>query len=433
MEKKCMSVALAVLLCGCICGACVLNCHANGQRKTAKAEKTASVLAAEKEASEDSLLSEHFESKEESKPDTVREESSYVPIEIPPRVAALLDSTDWMADTLCCAKGKPYFFANDGYARTIIIFDKYKALVEDPTLVARPLSKTKFQVRTVAKTVTVDFAKPKTIYRLGLLSQQLPSFTRYRRDIYDKANSSIMFGFCVDFPSDTLPGSSQIKSWLLDVIDTTTDPNVEVFDTKLPQTRKTQFQGDVNKHSAAARHFANRYFRSKHAEYEDNDFMPALFCDIDMRAVVSTERFVTYQKYAHNYEGGIHGFYVEMLISYDPVHEQEIDWDYLFLPQSRSKVWGLIVSTAKNDPHFVESKGKLSTKEARRYFLEKDENGNLTARYISVDLGLGPDGVVFSFQPYSICCFAAGTFHFTVPYEKLEPYLTDQAKWCLQM
>ena len=42
--------------------------------------------------------------------------------------------------------------------------------------------------------------------------------------------------------------------------------------------------------------------------------------------------------------------------------------------------------------------------------------------------GLSEEGVVFSFQPYAISCFAAGVFHFTIPYKLVMPYLTDKAK-----
>jgi hypothetical protein len=47
--------------------------------------------------------------------------------------------------------------------------------------------------------------------------------------------------------------------------------------------------------------------------------------------------------------------------------------------------------------------------------------------------GLSENGMVFSYQPYEISCFAAGTFHFTIPYERLVPYLTARAKWCLKI
>lgn len=51
---------------------------------------------------------------------------------------------------------------------------------------------------------------------------------------------------------------------------------------------------------------------------------------------------------------------------------------------------------------------------------------------VEMELGLGDEGVVFSYQPYEIGSFADGTFHFTISYEKLIPYLTDKAKWCLE-
>ena len=41
------------------------------------------------------------------------------------------------------------------------------------------------------------------------------------------------------------------------------------------------------------------------------------------------------------------------------------------------------------------------------------------------------DGFVFSFQPYDISCFAAGTFHFTIPYKKARHFLTPRGKWCV--
>ncbi|MDE7189745.1 MAG: RsiV family protein [Muribaculaceae bacterium] len=36
--------------------------------------------------------------------------------------------------------------------------------------------------------------------------------------------------------------------------------------------------------------------------------------------------------------------------------------------------------------------------------------------------------MMFSFQPYEIDCWAAGAYHFIVPYKKLMPYLTSEAK-----
>ena len=61
-----------------------------------------------------------------------------------------------------------------------------------------------------------------------------------------------------------------------------------------------------------------------------------------------------------------------------------------------------------------------------------DERESLSSDRLLVPRpGLGEKGVVFSFQPYELSGFADGTFHFTLPYQDLKPYLTDEAKQLL--
>ena len=69
--------------------------------------------------------------------------------------------------------------------------------------------------------------------------------------------------------------------------------------------------------------------------------------------------------------------------------------------------------------------------EERSEVIIKDSKGHPTGEFKLPQPGLLKEGVVFSFQPYSISCFAAGVFHFSIPYERLAPYLTERAKWCL--
>ncbi len=60
-----------------------------------------------------------------------------------------------------------------------------------------------------------------------------------------------------------------------------------------------------------------------------------------------------------------------------------------------------------------------------------DENDQASGMRRLPQPGLSDKGVVFSFQPYTVSCYAAGTFHIMIPYEQLKPYLTERAKWCL--
>lgn len=45
-----------------------------------------------------------------------------------------------------------------------------------------------------------------------------------------------------------------------------------------------------------------------------------------------------------------------------------------------------------------------------------------------VDLGLGLEGIVFSYEFAIVGSLGKHVyFHFTIPYEKLKPYMTDKA------
>lgn len=66
-------------------------------------------------------------------------------------------------------------------------------------------------------------------------------------------------------------------------------------------------------------------------------------------------------------------------------------------------------------------------------FSAKDENGNPTDELLIPQPALTEEGIVFSVQPYDISSFAAGTFHFIIPYDKAEPYMTDRGKRCLSL
>ena len=63
--------------------------------------------------------------------------------------------------------------------------------------------------------------------------------------------------------------------------------------------------------------------------------------------------------------------------------------------------------------------------------IDTDEDGNPTGGYTFPQPGLLDDGIVFSFQPYDISCYAAGTFHFRIPYERIKHLLTSRGIWCI--
>lgn len=201
----------------------------------------------------------------------------------------------------------------------------------------------------------------------------LPSFSRFEKE--SSADSGYnYYTLKVDFPKSSVPHAKAIKQWVMDMI----------------QKEK----GDGKRRN-------------------DNHNIMA-FSELYLQAMLYNPRFLTYRMFTNSYEGGAHSMYTESLVSFDHVHQQVIDFDYLFKLGSQNEVMTIMIEEAKKTPQYSEW------------------HPNLDDLALPCP-GLSEDGVVFSFQPYAISCFAAGVFHFTIPYERLGPLFTDRAKWCLRI
>lgn len=88
-------------------------------------------------------------------------------------------------------------------------------------------------------------------------------------------------------------------------------------------------------------------------------------------------------------------------------------------------VLAILLNEAKKTPQYKEWKPNI-----KDYAVKKDNDGKETGVLSLPNPGLSEDGVVFSFQPYSISCFAAGPFHFTIPYSRIQYCMTERGKWC---
>lgn len=365
-------------------------------------------------------------------------EQTFVEVPIPACVKRLLDYADWWADTICVVDGTAYYWAYEDYGRCNVIFNKDKVLLAAPILCIdsfAPGCDTKFYVSNAGKSVLVDFSDKKTLERLNSLSRLLPSFTRYRKDSIAGFGRTVFYSFAVDFPNTSIPHSNSIRKWLVKVVERSQSLDENIPDvsslyigySKRPYGGWT-YSGSISDNRQVARFATNLYFAIKKGEYGTNqeDYPSTLFADLNLQAMVYNKRYVTYQEYTHDYNGGAHGFYTERLVSYDHVYQQEIDYDYLFKPDCKDEVLTILLDEAKKTPQYKEWEPNIMY-----YVKNQDEDGNGTGELVLPTPGLSEEGVVFSFQPYSISCFAAGPFHFTIPYSRVKQYLTTRGKWCV--
>lgn len=334
-----------------------------------------------------------------------------VPLDTLSVVDEFFDIDKWSLDTLCKVGGKFVYVGRDRYGRKTVVFDDKKLFEEFPMLDYpnfRMVKEFSCKISTMGKTLLVDFSDSTSIAQLSALGKIHPEFTRYRKDTLAVCADTVKFFITADFPNSFHEKAKEIEKWLI---------NLD-YGGLLEEDTTTVIVKDKD---AWWNILAGRVLQELCLDESHYSVPIFLYHSIDLHAHILTDKFVTYQKYISYYTGGMHGYYKECLNSFDFIHQENVDWNYLFEEQYNEKIWDLLTEVAFEDEKYKNSHDDYDLEDVRSQ-LQGDD----------VDLGLGDEGVVFSYQPYEIGSFADGTFHFTISYEKLKPYLTDKAKWCLE-
>lgn len=139
---------------------------------------------------------------------------------------------------------------------------------------------------------------------------------------------------------------------------------------------------------------------------------------LQIRAHIANSKFVTVSLHDYDRIGPCHGMYSETFHTLDLESEKELTNKDLFKSKSFDKVKQKLSEVMARDEHYIAwnpdgPEGKKSNSEIKFYLPE----GAMTET-----------GIVFSFQPYELNCWAAGAFHFIVPYKDLIPYMTTKSK-----
>lgn len=338
-----------------------------------------------------------------------------------------------IADTICIVDGNIFYF---GIRE---IFDKNKVWLEAPALEVFPYSNSssyEFYVRTPYKCLFVDFSDESSLAQLSSLTAVLPSFERKTQSFVEE-DSIAWYYFEMDFPTSSVANAKAIRKWLVgkiaesnrDYEDIPFLPTEDGLNYKKGPDGLWEYKGDLKDNQKIAQFAADVYFAIIKADYggEDKEFIPiGLSRTLNMQAKMCNNRFVTYQECASDYGGGAHDLYSERLLSFDHVHNQEIDNFYLFKSGCEEELVNLLVEEAQKSLYY-----RIPESSIREGVTNMDDDGNPAGGYTLPTPGLSEDGVVFSFQPYEISSFADGAFHFVIPYEKVKRLLTDRAKWCL--
>lgn len=351
------------------------------------------------------------------------------------------DEDEWcVVDTICVVKGKPYCCRFDELGRTREICTLDELLCEDPTLTYDSIGtayKTKFRVSTAFSSMVVDFADATSVDNLKNLVPKFSMAQKFKMDYYAKFGNLVLYHIEIDYPKVENPHSNNIRRWLVRLVDESLNneedvpyPNSLAIGYSNRNNSDWQYNGNVRDVKSIGKFASERYFILKKSEYGDDshDFPVVLSCALSLRLVSTNSKYYSYQRQTHENNGGMHGFYTESIVSFDSSSNEEITWNYLFKPDCKDLILSLFFYVVSNDAHYKAWESTKSVEEIRKNFEEEGSNC-----IIMPNPGLNEKGVTFSYQPYSISCFAAGCFHFTIPYEDLKPYMTDRAKNLLDL
>ena len=331
--------------------------------------------------------------------------------------------------------GSDYLFNNKGFLAEIVL----------TTDIIDSCDVNKYYIELVGKDFALDFNDKNSIKEFMDYTSVKPHFERtfyehqYEVAYYDD-NDTVCY-YCsydlyVDFPDKDMKYYNEIARWIADFLyesinyEQDINPLTSLYiGYNKHKVDSCNYKYDIIDIDSLSKFLADKYYEYVKKENENNVWYSVntiMFLSHDFRAMIVKDNYVTYQMYTENYEGGAHGYYTEELVSFDPTTNKVIDWDYLFRPECKKDVDKAFLDYAVKDEKIIEVFD--TTDNLFSVFAARDENDNIMDILNLPRPGLADEGICFSFQPYDISCYADGTFHIIVPYDKLEPYLTDRAK-----
>lgn len=367
--------------------------------------------------------------------ETEYDENAEVLIDLPNSLNSIVEGASWSGEHFCTAGGETFFLAEDESRFTSVLCTSDKILIEDPSLdyVTHDLDREPFLITVGEKSVMVDFSDPKSVKQLSALNfGTLRGFKRQRWSNVCDYCDRVTCPLEIDYPKSSVANSKYICRWIANVALARKSEPIRIalspsyFTTAWKN--RSGYKNNIENRDAVNEFIASKYFEDVGCVEGTNErnFSSERYSCLSLRARYFTGHYVTYQLSERGYGGGAHGWSTVELVTYDHVNHQEVDWMYLFRPGSEEQVLKLFEKAAETDEQYV----YYSANFWNAVQLTDDEDMP-TGEMFLPQPALTPTGVTVSFPPYDLAGFAAGSFHLTVPYSKLKPYLTDRAKKCI--
>lgn len=308
----------------------------------------------------------------------------------------------------------------------------------------------------VTREIIVDMDDSDVINKIENFMNPIEGFRRFSKR-YEECLDSLYyegygydeymggFSFEVDYPDSCIKNTGRINRFICELtglsdIEKAKVSNLSALYAGFNQTKNYRrvYSGNTNDIQKLSDFLAHRTFENW--KRGGGFFMGSNDATLAIRPHIINERFVTFSKYEYDREGTGHGMYTETFHTFDMKNGNELRNKEIFKTQSLVEVKMRLFEVMAEDPHYLawhsgsvlpsEIENQIVAWQSPSPILEGTEweEPKRDVKFELPDGALTDFGVVFSFQPYEIDCWAAGAYHFIVPYDKLRPHLTPTAK-----
>lgn len=355
-------------------------------------------------------------------------------------------------DTVMYAKGHAFGFRGDitdwggWYFDTVYVG-------EDRMMTYDSVGPSTLKLSLVTRDLILDLGDPYAILKIKNFMQPLPGFKLFRKS-YEQCLDSVVdeeygaynymgsFTFLAECPDSSIKDRAAINRFICDLSGISESekvkiPGVSALYAGISQTKNYRpvYTGDAGNIESLSDFLALKTFENwiRGGEFG----MGSSEYVISIKANIYNPRFVTLSKFEYDRIGSGHGMYTETFHTMDMQTGKELSNEDIFIPKSEEKVKELLYDVMSKDPRYTGWNRDVKTADDVRDMMESRKSGDgesdetesgEDSGFILPEGALTGDGILFSFQPYEIGCWASGAFHFVVPYRKLMPFLTKKAK-----
>lgn len=364
------------------------------------------------------------------------------------------DEKLWI-DTIMYAEGHSFGYSGDvsmwggWYFDTIFVGD-------DQMLQFDSIAPSKLKLSLITRELFVDLGDHDAANKIRAFMNPLEGFHRFQQK-YEECLDSVTdeeygiwkymgeFSFTVDYPDSSKVNANKINQFICELTGISENekakvPALSAFYAGFNPTKNYRpvYTGNANDMKCLSDFLAHKTFENwkRGGEFD----MGSSASTLSIKPHIVNDRYVTIGQYEYDRIGTGHGGYTETFHTFDIEKGNELTNSDIFKSQYLDNVAIQLFEIMANDPYYRAWNGdsisasdipqRIEGWQSPNPLLEGTEweEPKRDFTFELPDGALTETGVLFSFQPYEVDCWAAGAYHFIVPYNKLLPYLTSKAK-----